>query len=109
MKTKKRGSGVAVVGQSSPGTQPPGMQQLTPEESLQMARNAVRAAMPTIIGIFLEEAKSGSCQHAKFLMEFAKEEREPRAVTAEVHEDESLETLLMREIRAVEAEEQAAR
>ena len=47
-----------------------------PEERLKSARLQVLAAMPDIIEAFIEEAKGGSCQHAKFLMEFAVDEPE---------------------------------
>src|SRR5437899_533649 len=81
---------------------------VSPEESLRLARNAANAAMPTIIEAIVKVAKSGSCQHAKFLMEFAREEQKTKtAVTAE-EDEESLAALLLREIREAEAEEQKA-
>jgi len=82
----------------------------SPEESLKRARMLVRAAMPVIIGAFIEEAKGGSCQHAKFLMEFAVEEpAEERPKGTEVDPDEeSLASILLRELRESEAEESVA-
>jgi hypothetical protein len=67
----------------------------------------VRAAMPEIIGAFIEEAKGGSCQHAKFLMEFAAEEPElAQARTGAVvdPDEESLASILLRELRESEAD-----
>jgi hypothetical protein len=85
-------------------------QPCAPEESLKLARMQVRAAMPDIIEAFVKEAKSGSCQHAKFLMEFAvedpAEEREEPA-TADP-EEESLASILLRELRESEAEPESA-
>ncbi|MCU1309988.1 MAG: hypothetical protein JWO20_1113 [Candidatus Angelobacter sp.] len=85
-------------------------QSWSPEESLKLARMQVRAAMPDFIQAFVKEAKSGSCQHAKFLMEFAVEEpaEERAAATAVDPEEESLASILLRELRESEAEPETA-
>jgi hypothetical protein len=82
----------------------------SPEESLKRARMQIREAMPDIIDAFIAEAKGGSCQHAKFLMEFAMEEpAEQRAAETEADpEEESLASILLRELRESEAEPEAA-
>jgi hypothetical protein len=82
----------------------------SPEESLKLARMQVRAAMPDIIEAFIEEAKGGSCQHAKFLMEFAVEEPAAESASEEVAdpEEESLASILLRELRESEAEPDSA-
>src|SRR4051812_31171345 len=80
----------------------------TPEESLKLAKMQIREAMPAVIGAFIAEAKRGSCQHAKFLMEFAVEEpaevKGPAGETTDP-EEESLASILLRELRESEAEE----
>jgi hypothetical protein len=81
---------------------------ISPEESLRMARTAVDEAMPTIIEAIVKIAKSGSCQHAKFLLEFAKEEQKTKTTATIDEDEESLAALLLREIREAEAEEQSA-
>ncbi|MCU1307074.1 MAG: hypothetical protein JWN45_1769 [Acidobacteriaceae bacterium] len=82
----------------------------SPEESLKQARMQVRAAMPDIIEAFVKEAKSGSCQHAKFLMEFAVEEPEEERASVAVTdpEEESLASILLRELRESESEPETA-
>jgi hypothetical protein len=86
-------------------------QNYSPEERLKLARLQVLAAMPDIIEAFVEEAKGGSCQHAKFLMEFAMEEpAEEKESSAEATdpEEESLASILLRELRESEAEPENA-
>jgi hypothetical protein len=83
----------------------------SPEESLSRARVQVRVAMPDIIEAFVKEAKGGSCQHAKFLMEFAVEEpaqERAAAASAADPEEESLASILLRELRESEAEQETA-
>ena len=73
------------------------------------ARLQIRVAMPDIIEAFVQEAKGGSCQHAKFLMEFGAEEPvQGRAAAAVDPDEESLESLLLRELRESEAEGELA-
>jgi hypothetical protein len=99
MVTRRGTKKIATVGRAQ-------IQVCSPEEGLKLARLQVFAAMPEIIEAFVEEAKGGSCQHAKFLMEFAVEEpAEENGSTAEVAdpEEESLASILLRELRESEA------
>lgn len=99
---RKQGSG------NSPGADEVG-QSCTPEESLQRARMQIHAAMPKIIDAIIEQALTGSCQHAKFLMEFGSEEpMQGRAAAGVDPDEESLESLLLRELRESEAEGELA-
>ena len=84
-------------------------QSCTPEESLKRARMQIHAAMPKIIEAIVEQAMTGSCQHAKFLMEFAAEESgQERAGAAVDPDEESLASILLRELRESEAEDPVA-
>jgi hypothetical protein len=72
----------------------------SPEEGLREARGQVLSAMPTIIGAIIEQAKTGSCQHAKFLMDFLSEETLQEEAEGEAEqEEESLASILLRELR----------
>jgi len=85
----------------------PAVQAISAEESLQIARERVQNAMPEIIQAFVEEAKQGSCQHAKFLMDFVAEEPEGEKEDEEP-EGESLASILLKELRESEVVEQDA-
>jgi hypothetical protein len=99
---RKQGSG------NSPGADDVG-QSWTPEESLKQARMQAHVAMPKIIDAIVEQALTGSCQHAKFLMEFAVEEPvQERAAAAVDPDEESLASILLRELRESEAEDKLA-
>ncbi|MCU1285014.1 MAG: hypothetical protein JWO13_1364 [Acidobacteriales bacterium] len=83
-------------------------QAVSSDAGLRAAKDAVNAAMPTIIEAILKKAKSGSCQHAKFLLDFVKEEQKMKVAASLDEDEESLAELLLREIREAEAEERAA-
>src|SRR4051794_37702332 len=77
----------------------------SPEESQKKVRAQIDQAMPDIIAAIVREAKAGSCQHAKFLMEFAVEVPGHESPMAPVDpEEESLASILLRELRQSEAE-----
>jgi len=74
---------------------------ISAEESSRIVRERIHSAMPAIIQAFVNEAKQGSCQHAKFLMEFVAED--PKKVKDEEElEGESLASILLKELRESE-------
>ena len=75
------------------------------EASLAAAKTAAKEAMPTIITAIVEQAKKGSCAHAKFLMEFV---NESPATVDEEEEEESLAALLLKELEDDRAAAQSA-
>ena len=65
------------------------------DAALYAARGEVIREMPAIIKKIIEKAKGGSYQHAKFLLEFANS----GSTTESGGEDESLASLLLKELR----------
>jgi len=102
MRVNKAGARKSMKSSGTQASKPvPAVQVVSPEESLQIARNQIQSAMPEIIEAFVEQAKQGSCQHAKFLMEFIAEEPK-REKEDEEPEEESLASILLKELRESE-------
>ena len=81
-----------------PAKQPKRTRQSTPR-SFDPAQ-AVKRALPGIVGALIEQAEQGSYQHARFLFEFAGIANLP---PAEAPEEESLAALLFRELQLEES------
>jgi hypothetical protein len=107
MKAKRAGTGKLKKSSTEVAEKVPVMPPVSPEQSLEIARNQIQSAMPEIILAFVEQAKKGSCQHAKFLMEFTAEPQKKK--NEEEPEEESLASILLKELRDSEVVGEDAR
>ena len=72
---------------------------LSAETSLKIAETTAKEAMPRIIQAISKKAIAGSCQHAKFLMDFLNHPRAEGSLKGKGEpEEESLAALLLREL-----------
>jgi hypothetical protein len=96
-KTSRKKAQAASAGNSHPEADKlPGENKRKPAQQVkQECQQRVIDAMGEIVGGLLEKAKDGSCQHAKFLFDFAGVEAGGAEASAPGRKDESLAALLL--------------